>query len=200
MVYHHSLRGILEEYDADARVIFTCNYVNRLTPELRSRFTQMKFTQPNKDAVVPYCADILDAEGIDLENTDNLRAFKEIIDSYTGDLRQLVINLDNSVYGDTLDVSSMEDATLDIKLSIFDSIDEDNWIQARRIAAENFRDEELIDVYRFLYEYLPDMKKFEEPKEFKKGIVIISDYMYRHALHPDQEINFASCLVKLSEV
>ena len=195
-----SLRGILEEYDADARVIFTCNYVQRLTPELRSRFTQMKFTPPDKDEIVPYCVGILDVEGIDPSKKENLKAFKEIIDGYTGDLRQLVITLENSAYGDSLNVSSIEDGNMDIKLSIFDSVAEDNWIQARRIAAENFRDEELIEVYRFLYEYLEDMEKFKDPKDFKKGIIIISDYMYRHAVHPDQEINFASCLVKLSEV
>jgi len=195
-----SLRGILEMYDKDARVIFTCNYVNRLTPELRSRFTQMKFNHPSKDSVIEYCADILDAEGVSLEDEGNLKAFKEITDSYTGDLRQLVISLDNSTYGDSLKSSSIEDASVDIKLQIFDSVAEDNWIQARRIAAENFSDDELIEVYRFLYEYLEDMEKFDDPDSWKKGIVIISDNMYRHATHPDQEINFASCLIRLSEV
>lgn len=195
-----SLRGILEEYDKDARVIFTCNYVNRLTPELRSRFTQMKFSQPSEADVVPYCADILESEGINLDDNENLKAFKEILGGYTGDLRQLVINLDNAAYGDKLDVASIEDDSIDIKLQIFDAIGEDNWVKARKIAAENFRDEELIEVYRFIYDYLEDMEKLEDPKDFKKAVVILSDYMYKHAVHPDQEINFASFLVKLSEI
>lgn len=195
-----SLRGILEAYDKDARVIFTCNYVDRLTPELRSRFTQLKFHNLKKISVIQYCADVLEVEGIDLDDNDNLKAFKEITDSYSGDLRQLIINLENSVYEGKLEVSTIEDTGLDVKLEIFDSLDKDNWIKARKIAAENFRDDELIEVYRFLYEYLDDMEKFEDEKIWKRGIVIISDHMYSHATHPDQEINFASCLIRLSEV
>jgi len=195
-----SLRGVLEKYDGHARVIFTCNYQNRLTPELRSRFKQIRFSPPDKESIMLYCAKILTKEGVDLEDDENLQAFSSIMEEYAGDLRQIVITLENSVYDGKIHNITIDDASLEAKMDIFDKISQDNWMEARRIAAENFTDDELIEVYRFLYDYLKDIPKFEDSERFKKGVVIISDHMFRHALHPDQEINFASCLIRLSEV
>jgi hypothetical protein len=148
-----------------------------------------------------YCIDILDEEGIDIENPDNLKVLKKIVELHPTSLRHTIADLQKVADGDKLIESNLEDESIADKLTILDLIGEDNWIKARQVAAENFSDDELIEVYRFLYDYLDELDKFSDKSiNWKKGIVVLSDYMYRHAIHPDQEINFASCLIKLSEI
>jgi DNA polymerase III delta prime subunit len=196
-----ALKGTLEEYVHNCRVIFTTNHINKFDPQLRSRFTELKFDKLKKMDVMRYCIGILDEEGINIENEDNINTLKSIVDLYPTDLRKVVSTLEDSKDGEMLHMSSVEDTTLSDKLDILDLIGQDNWIKARQVAAENFSDEELIDVYRFIYDYLDEIEKFKDNElKWKKGIVVLSDYMYRHAIHPDQEINFASCLIKLSEL
>lgn len=196
----NSLRGILEKYEGNARVIFTANYLNKLTPELRSRFSELKFSNLDSKKILEYCIYILDEEGIDIENSDNIEALKTLAKMYSHDFRKLITALQNAKDGDSLRVESSDDGSLTDKLEILELIGKDNWIQARELVAENFPDEELVEVYRFFYDYLEDIDKFSDPVKWKRGIITISDYMYRHAIHPDQEINFASCLIKLSEI
>lgn len=197
----NSLRGILEKYDDNSRVIFTANYVNKLTPELRSRFTEFKFSNLKESKILEYCVDVLDDEGVDIEDKDNMAALKQLSKLYSHDFRKLVSALENATEGDKIYADSIDDESLNDKLELIDLINQDNWMKARELVAGNFPDEELVDVYRFLYDYLEDIDKFsEDVTKWKKGIVVISDHMYRHAIHPDQEINFASCLIRLSEI
>lgn len=197
----NSLRGILEKYESNARVIFTANYINKLTPELRSRFSEHKFSKLKSSKILEYCINILDEEGVDIENKENIEALKMLSKIYSHDFRQLITALQDAADGDKIYPEAADDGTLSDKLEIVELIEKDNWIKARELVAENFSDEELVDVYRFLYDYLDEISKFSEDKnKWKRGIVVISDYMYRHAVHPDQEVNFASFLIKLSEI
>jgi len=197
----NSLRGILEKYESNVRVIFTANYVNKLTPELRSRFSEFRFSKLKSSKILEYCINVLDEEGVDIEDNTNIEALKTLSKVYSHDFRQLITALQNATDGKKLRSNASDDDTLIDKLEIVEMMKKDNWIQARERAAENFSDDELIDIYRFLYDYLDEIDKFSNDKtKWKRGIIIISDYMYRHAIHPDQEVNFASCLIKLSEI
>jgi DNA polymerase III delta prime subunit len=196
-----ALKGTLEKYSDNARVIFTTNHINKFDKQLRSRFDELKFSKLKRIKMMEYCIDILDQEGIDIEDNNNIDILKNIVDLYSDDLRKIITALSNAKDGNKLVETSIEDEQLAYKLDILDLLAEDNWIKARQVAAENFTDDELIEVYRFLYDYLDEIEKFKDKSiKWKKGIVVISDYMYRHAIHPDQEINFASCLIKLSEI
>jgi len=196
----NSLRGILEKYESNSRVIFTANYINKLTPELRSRFSEFRFSKLSASKILEYCIDILDSEGVDIENKSNIEVLKTLSKAYSHDFRQLITALQNATDDNKLCASAVDDGTLSDKLDLIDLMNKDNWIQARELVAENFSDEELVEVYRFLYDYLYEIEKFADNNKWKRGIIIISDYMYRHAIHPDQEVNFASCLIKLSEI
>lgn len=196
-----ALKGTLETYADNARVIFTTNHINKFDPQLRDRFKEFKFNKLKKIDIMGYCIGVLDEEGIDIENNENVEALKKIVDLHPTSLRQVIVDLQDAAEGDKLVETNIEDETLAYKVDILDLINEDNWIKARQVAAENFFDDELIEVYRFLYDYIEEIEKFsKKDQKWKKGIIVLSDYMYRHAIHPDQEINFASCLIKLSEI
>lgn len=196
-----SLRGVLEKYDENTRVIFTANYVNKLTPELRSRFSEFKFTKLNENKILEYCIDVLDEEGVDIENSENIEALKLLAKLYSDDFRKLITALENATDNDRIYADQIADDTLNDKLELLELLKKDNWMKARELVAENFPDDELVELYRFLYDYLEEIDKFgQDSVKWKKGISAISKFMYRHVTHPDQEINFADCLITLSEI
>jgi len=196
----NSLRGLMEKYDSKARFIFTCNYVNKLTPELRSRFTEFKFNKVKKSKMLETAASILLEEGVSLEEDEEMEVLKTYVDMFSSDLRKLINTLEASTIDKKLVQGSLQDDTLQYSLELLELLNKNDWLKARELIASNISEDELIEVYRFLYNYLDEIGKFKDELKWKKGIIIISDYMYRHAFHPDNEINFAGCLIKLSEV
>lgn len=197
----NSLRGLMEEYDESSRFIFTCNYVNKLTPELRSRFTEFKFSRLKSSEMLETAASILVSEGVSLETKEEFELLKTYVEMFPTDLRKLINALEASVVDGKLIQGNLQDETLQYSIELLELLQENNWLKARELIAANVSEDELIEVYRFLYTYLDEIPKFKDSEiKWKKGIVIISDYMYRHAFHPDNEINFSSCLIKLSEV
>lgn len=196
----NALRGLMEEYDDHARFIFTCNYVNKLTPELRSRFTEFKFNPLKKDDVLDSVVEMLLAEGVDLSTEEDLEALESYATAFSSDFRKLINALESSVVDGKLTYDTEVDNLLEYNLELIDLLGANNWIQARELIAGNVSGDELLEVYRFLYTYLSEIPKFKNEMKWKKGILTISDYMYRHAVHPDSEINFAGCIIKLSEI
>lgn len=194
------LRGLMEEYDYNARFIFTCNYVKKLTLELRSRFDEFKFARLATKDFIKYGAEILINEGVSLEDEEEYELLKSYAELFKNDLRKFVTNLQTSVIEGKLISGRIQDTSLEYGMELLDLLNKNDWIAARELVAENIPEEDLPEIYRFLYTYLEEIEKFKNPNKWNRGIVIISDYMYRHALHLDAEINFAGCMIKLSEV
>lgn len=193
------LRGKIEDFADNARFILTCNYPSKLTNELRSRFTEIKFDSLDKDEMAIRFASILKKEkvkGVDLE----------VIDGYVNgcypDFRRLLTTAQASVrHGKLLPFSTanMSDAS-ECMVQVIDFIENDKWSEARTFLAESIPDNKWEECYKFLYDYLHEIGKFTDTKKWKSGIVVISDHLYRHSLVADPEINFAACLVRLSEI
>lgn len=196
----NSLRGLMESYDSHARFLFTCNYVNKLTPELRSRFTEFKFNKLKKSKLFETATEILLKEGVKLEADEEIETLKTYIETFSSDLRKLINALEASTINGKLSSGNIHDDTLQYSIELLDLLEKNDWLSARELIAANVSEDDIIEVYRFLYSYLDEISKFKDTKKWKKGIVIISDYMYRHSFHADSEINFAGCIIKLSEV
>ena len=47
--FYDSMRATIEQYSDNVRFICTCNYPDRITPEVRDRFLHLNFTPINKD-------------------------------------------------------------------------------------------------------------------------------------------------------
>lgn len=195
-----ALRGILEQCDSNARVIFTCNYINKLTPELRSRFHEFKFSPLRKDDLLEIAASILLKESVSLTDEEDIDNLNSYIDFYSSDLRKLILALESGTSEGKLLPPNLDNTVISYGVELIELIEKNNWIKARDLVAQNVSDDEIVEVYRFLYEYLNEIEKFKDESKWKKGIVVISDYMYRHGFHVDPEINFAGCLIKLVEI
>lgn len=194
------LRGLMEEYDHNARFIFTCNYVKKLTPELRSRFDEFKFSKLSTKDFIKYGAEILINEGVDLETDEEYELLKTYADLFKNDLRKFVTNLQTSVVDGKLIPGRIHDNAMEYGVELLELLKNNDWHSARELVSENLSEEDYPELYRFLYSYLDEIEKFKIKEKWNRGIVIISDYLYRHSVHVDAEINFAGCMIKLSEV
>jgi replication factor C small subunit len=193
-----ALKGIMEEYKENARFIFTTNKPHKIIPELKSRCFEIEFPSLDREEMTFKFATILQKEKI---NVTDLEILDEYVNNCYPDFRKLLITAEQSVRKGTLPpMSNVVSDTTEFMVTAIEFIESDNWEAARTYLAANVPDDRWDECYRFLYDYLHELGKFKDTKKWKSGIVIIADHLYRHGFVADAEMNFAACLIRLSEV
>lgn len=190
------LRNMMEEYADDARFILTCNYENKIIPAIKSRTQQFRFSKGDKDQITEFVATILVKEKVkwDIDLVD-----KYVATGYP-DVRK-IINLvqQNSIDG-VLRELHIEGHDGDYKFELIDIISEDNWSKARKLCCENVAQGEWEDLYRFLYDNLDKSDKFKNQTKWESGIVTIAEYLHKHSIVADPEINAAAMFIQLEQL
>lgn len=189
-----ALRYITEEFSDNARFIGTCNYVNKLTPPLRSRFQQYEFKSPIFEDVLLRLAEILVTENIEFD----LETLNDVATAAYPDIRA-IINLAQqySSTGKLLKVDST--STGDYRFQILDLLKSGNFPGIRKVVCENATKEEYEDLYRFMYTNIGMAEQFaSKQSNYEQAIVMIANYLYRHSIIADPEINFAALCFELA--
>ncbi|MGI0076385.1 MAG: AAA family ATPase [Nitrosopumilaceae archaeon] len=190
------LRKVLEDFSDSARFILAGNYAHKFIPAVRSRCQEFTFKALDKEKILEYVVDMLDAEKIRFD----LAVLKKYVDVAYPDIRKTVNLLQqNSINGVLVDVAGQTGAS-DYKFQLLDLLEQDKWIEIRKLVCENVTGEEWEDMYRFLYDNLKNTKKFKEQSKWDAGTCIIAEYLYKHGLCADSEINFAACIIRLGQI
>ncbi len=190
------LRKYMEDYNADARFILTCNYEHRIIPALKSRTQQFRFHASNTDDITEFAAKILIKEKVSFDIP--------LLDKYISvgypDIRK-IINLlqQNSIDGVLQPVTTTAESG-DYKFDLLDMITTDNWLGARQLIIQNVLPEEWDEVYKFLYENLDKSPKFSNPATWQAGILVIAEFLYKNGIIADQEINACALFIRLSQI
>ncbi len=184
------LRALMEETTQYTRFLGTCNYVNKVIPPLRSRFQEFEFKAPAKLAVATRMAEILESEGVAYDP----EVLLEHIERGYPDIRKVIQLLQQNSAGGAL-VSSGGGGAVDWKLDLIEPLSKSDWWSARKIVSEVPREEHEA-VYRFLYENVSRLKV----KSQDQAIITIAEYLYRHSIVADTEINLAALFIELSRV
>jgi hypothetical protein len=71
---------------------------------------------------------------------------------------------------------------------------------ARHIVCKQIPKEDHELVFKFLYEKLNTFGKFVDKLKYEKAVLLIAEYLYRHSLVADTEINLAALMVELNNV
>jgi replication factor C small subunit len=192
------LKGVMEDFKENARFILTTNHTHKIDADLKSRIYEIRYEFVDKDEMTMRFATILKKENIKITDLDLL---DEYVESCYPDFRKLLITAQTAVRGNVLPPfqNNISD-TSDYMLSVIEYIENDDWHAARVYLAANVPDNKWEECYRFLYDYLHDIGKFKEQVKWKAGIITIADYLYRHSIVADPEMNFAACLIKLSDI
>lgn len=190
-----ALRTITEDYADYVRFIGTCNYPNRIIPALKSRFTHYEFKAPAFEETAVLVANMLVNEGVDFE----VELLERYITACYPDLRSLVNALqDNSEGGKLTEPQSVTGH--DYKFKLLDLLEAGDLAGIRKTVGAEVGREEYDELYRFMYENLQKCKGFEGRDTQERGIVLIADALYKHALVADPEINFAALCIRLGEL
>lgn len=192
-----AIRSMMIEYANNARFILTCNYIHKIPIEIRSRCDEFHFQSLSHEEILLRSAKILKKEKISFD----IDLLEKYVISSKYDFRKLLKTLQrHSMAGELKDISSDENLNFELYAEILLLIGDNDWIKARKLVSENVLDDDFYELYKFIYTNLPEADKFQNPDNWKKAIVILADHMYRHENVADKEINFAACIIKLSEI
>lgn len=186
------LRGLISDSSESCRFIATCNYVNKVIPPLKSRFQHFEFKTPDKEKIALRMAHILDRESIEFD-PEHLLAY---VDVAYPDIRQTIELLQQSCTNGSLQPPGNSQTAHDWKFSLLDCLSSGNFKAARKVICENSSREEHEDIYRFLYENVEKMKVSDKDA----AILVIAEYLYKHSIVADTEINLAACLISLGNI
>jgi replication factor C small subunit len=187
------LRGVMEEYQATARFILTCNYPNRVMPAIHSRCQSFHIDKVDINEYTARVATILLSENIDFD-LDTLDTFVKA--SYP-DLRKCINTVQLNSVGNKLQVPDSSDVSSDdYKLKMVELFKAGKISEARKLICSQIRPEEVDEVYRWLYTNIELLGDTDEKQE--DAILIIKQGLVDHAVVIDPEINLSAVLIRLA--
>jgi len=184
------LRDLMEVSSSSCRFIATCNYVNTIMTPLRSRFQEFEFKAPSKDEVLIKAAEILEAENIAFTLDD----LEKVVAAGYPDFRKVIQLMEQSSKTGKLVIKGADSAK-DWKLELLPLIEAGEIKAARDVVCASATREELVDVYRFLYDNLHRMKKLKRQDE---AVVLIAQYQYQHGFVADPELQVAALFIEIA--
>lgn len=187
-----SLKGIIEEYSKFARFILTCNSPNRILPPLHSRLQQMHFSNIDRTEFTARAATVLVEENIEFE----LPMLDSYVDITFPDLRKCLNLLQqHAIDGKLVDPSAEDSGMADYKLQMVELFKAKRIHDARKLLCGKARADEMLDIYRWLYN---NLHIFGDDENQYKATLIIKQGMVDHAIIMDPEINLSATLIRLS--
>lgn len=197
-----ALKSMIEDYAENARFIFTCNKPHKIIPELKSRCQDITFKTLDKEEVFNKAVDILDAEGVDLEQKGLSKIIKKYRDATYPDFRKLLNTLQQNTINGVLQDSDVDSSgATEFNVTMLEMMENNQWAKIRPYMSENTPDDAWEDVYRFLYQYIGEIPSFAgDTMKQDEAIITIADHLYKNNFVADSEINFAACIIKLSRI
>ena len=190
-----ALRGFIEEFSANCRFIFTCNYKNRIIPALHSRTTviDVKITPAEKPKLAQQfmkrVKTILDTEGVTYDD----KVIAELIMRFFPDFRRILNELQRYGVSGTIDSGLLSSLTEEKFTPLIDMLQEKNWGAMRKWVGQN-SDQDFTSLYRKVFNALEVRL---EPQSIPAAVLVIADYQYKSAFAMDSEINFTACLTEI---
>jgi len=192
-----SLRVLLEDYVDQAKFILTCNYIYKIIPALKSRCQyQFDFKSPEKKSTVLRVLKILMAENI----TFDKKLIMPYVDACYPDLRKTIQTIQqHCVDGVLLEPSSVGSGD-DYKFKILEYLEKNDWKAMREVVCAQVPDDEIVGIYKFLFENLNKCKKFKDYEAWGEGYVMIAKYLHRDSTVAIRETNLAALFIELGTI
>ena len=192
-----ALRNTMEEFAAMTRFILTANYNHKVIPALQSRCQSLDLTPP-----LDQCIDRLDyillGQGItiDTEQREQLKKFAKV--NYP-DLRRIINEVQKYTVTGSLKMADNSTCNDMVKKVLALTLS-GHVLKVRKFVIENEEkfNGDYTHLLRQLFDYIDKSNLTDAQKGM--GLVVIAESMYRSAFVVDQEINFYSCMIQLSNV
>ena len=192
-----SLRVLLEDYVDNAKFILTCNYIHKILPALKSRCQyQFDFKSPDKREIVRLVIQIMMKE--DIKFDQNL--IMTYIDACYPDMRKTIQTIQQHCVDGELMPYTAGVGNDDYKFKLLEHLEKDEWTKMREIVCKQVSDDEMVEVYKFLYQNINKCPRFKKNDNYEQAIVIIAKYLKNDGMVAVQEINLAACFIELGTI
>ena len=188
-----ALRGFIEEFSANCRFIFTCNYKNKIIPALHSRTTVIEFKiarddkQKTASQFFNRVINILANENITFDKA----VVAKLIEKHFPDYRRILNELQRYSVSGTIDEGILINlADINTK-ELIDALRSKDWKKMRQWVVNNI-DNDPATIYRKLYDQLID-----QVETIPQLILLLADYQYKAAFVADAEVNLVACLTEI---
>lgn len=194
-----ALRNVMEEYAGNTRFILTGNYLHRIIQPIQSRcqvFTD--FTPPIRE-YAKRVVHILQTENISFDG-DQVERLKEVIRYNYPDLRRIINYIQRNIIDGKLTIQSTINNEGFAQEILEKIIEKEDLMSLRKLIIES---EQTFgnDYPKLLKDLFNAVYKSSMPEDKKRlALLQVSDSLYKSALVMDQEINFFSCLIALSNL
>ena len=191
--FQPALRAFIEEFSANCRFIFTCNYKNRIISPLHSRCTVIEFKLQKEDKAkiaskfFKRVTEILNLEKIEFDP----KVVAKVIEKYFPDYRRTLNELQRYSVSGKIDEGMLINVGDLIINDLISALKEKDWKRMRTWVANNI-DSEPVTIMRKLYDSLLD-----QVVQVPQLVIVLADYQYKSAFVADQEINLVACLTEI---
>lgn len=190
-----ALRAFIEEYSANCRFIFTCNYVNRIIEPLRSRCAVIDFKIDAKDKAelagqfYKRVIQVLKNENVEFEP----KVVAELITKHFPDFRRVLNELQRYASSGKIDSGILVNMTEESFKELIKSLREKNFTEVRKWVGKN-SDTDSTALFRNLYDAASNVM---QPASIPELVLILAGYQYKAAFVADHEINTMACLTEI---
>jgi replication factor C small subunit len=194
-----ALRNVMEEYAGNTRFILTGNYLHRIIQPIQSRCQVFTDFTPPIGEYAKRIGHILRHEQVNV-GSGQIEKIKEVIRYHYPDLRRIINFIQRHVINNTLAIKDTINNEGFAQEILDKLVNKEDVMSLRKVVIENEQTfgndypKLLKDVFNAVYKSsLPEDKK-------RLALLQVSESLYKSALVMDQEINFFSCLIALSQL
>ena len=190
-----ALRNYMEEFSANCRFIFTCNYKQKIIEPLHSRCAVIEFKVENKDKQTiaaqffKRATQILKQEDIEFDP----KVVAELVTKYFPDWRRVLNELQRYSVSGKIDSGILVNMTHDSFKDLVGHLKERNFTEVRKWVAKN-SDADTTALFREFYD---NANEYIEPSTIPNLILVLSDYQYKAAFVADHELNIMAAMTEI---
>jgi len=188
-----ALRAFIEEFSANCRFIFTCNFKNRIIPPLHSRCAVIEFKIGKEER--PKIAarffkrvnEILINEKVEADP----KVVAKVLEKHFPDYRRVLNELQRYASSGKIDEGILVNMGEVNMQDLISALKDKDWKKMRTWVVNNL-DNDPQTLFRKIYDTLLD-----SVVQVPQLVLLLADYQYKAAFCADQEINLVACLTEI---
>jgi len=190
-----ALRSFIEEFSANCRFIFTCNYKNKILEPIHSRCSCIEFKIDSKDKQVllgqffKRAVQILKQEGIEFDQ----KVVAELIGKHFPDYRRVLGELQRYSVSGKIDSGILVNMSQESFKDLIKMMKEKDFTGVRKWVGKN-SDSDTVALFRELYD---TSINFMIAESIPQLVLILAEYQYKAAFVADHELNIMAALTEI---
>jgi DNA polymerase III delta prime subunit len=190
-----ALRSFIEEFSANCRFIFTCNFKNRIIEPLHSRCAVVEFKIDSKDkqeiaaAFFKRATSILRQENVEFDP----KVVAELVTKHFPDYRRILNELQRYSVSGKIDSGILVNMSQESFKDLIKLMREKNFGEIRKWVAKQ-SDADTTTLFREFYDTATTNM---DGNSIPPLILILADYQYKAAFVADHELNIMAALTEI---